>query len=129
MKGDSCTNLFFEECNHSITNYVSEQNLIAIQGQKDENKVDSKHVKSDGLPLCFSSFEWPKKRLKVSYQKHKFEIVDEGINFREMDDKKEEQLYNPSQPIEKPAVCYEELNNKEEGEGSQMHVPFCCSNS
>ena len=46
-----------------------------------------------------------------------------------MDDKQEEQLYNPSHPIEKPVVCYEELNNKEEGEGSQMHVPFCCSNS
>ena len=68
LKGDSCTNLFFEECNHSITNYVSEQNLIAIQGQKNENKVDSKHVKSDGLPLCFSSFEWLKERLKVSDQ-------------------------------------------------------------
>ena len=48
--------------------------------------MDSKHVESDCLPLCFSTFEWQKKRLEVSCQKQRFEIVDEGINFLGMDD-------------------------------------------
>ena len=55
--------------------------------------------------------------------------MDEGINFLGMDDEHEEQLCNLSQPIEKPAVCNEELNNREEEEGSQMDVTFCFSNS
>ena len=107
LKGDGCTNFFYEECNQPVTIYVTGEILIAIQDQKDENRVDSKHVESDCFPLSFSAIEWLKRRLKVSYQKQKFEIVDEGINFLEIDDKQEEQLYNPSQPIEKPTVCYE----------------------
>ena len=96
--------MFAKEWNQPITIYVSEENLIAIQDQKYENKVDSKHVESDFLPLCFYSFEWLEKTLKVSNKKQKFEIVDEGINFLEMDDKKEEQLYNQFHPLKKPAV-------------------------
>ena len=42
---------------------------------------------------------------------------------------KNEQLCNQSHPIEKPAVCNEELNMKEEDEGSRMDVSFCSSNS
>ena len=38
-------------------------------------------------------------------------------------------LCNQSQPLEKPAVCNEELNNKEEDGGSQMDVSFCFSSS
>ena len=94
LKGDGCTNLFSKECNKLVTIYVSEENLIAIQDQNYEIKVDSKHVENDCLPLCFSSFEWLKERVKVSDQKHKFEIVDEGISFLGMDDNKEEQLCN-----------------------------------
>ena len=88
MKGDGCTNLFSEECNQHVTISVSEENIIAIQDQKDENKVDSKHVESDCLPLCFSSFEWLKKRHKVFDQKQKFEIMDEDIALLEMDNEK-----------------------------------------
>ena len=94
LKGDGCTNLFSKKWNQPVTISVSEENLIAIQYQKDENKVDGKHVKSDCLPLCFYSFKWLKEKLKVSDQKQKFEIVDEGINFLGMDDKKEDKLYN-----------------------------------
>ena len=54
LKGDGCTNLFSEECNQPVTISVSEENLIAIQDQKDEKRVDSEHVESDCLPLCFS---------------------------------------------------------------------------
>ena len=68
LKGDGCTNFFYEECNQPVTIYVTGEILIAIQDQKDENRVDSKHVESDCLPSCFSSFEWPNKRVKVSYQ-------------------------------------------------------------
>ena len=55
-----------------------------------KKKVDSKHVETDCFPLCFSSFEWLEKRLKVSNKKQKFEIVDECINFLGMDDEEEE---------------------------------------
>ena len=46
-----------------------------------------------------------------------------------MDDEQEEPLCNQSQPLEKPAVCNEELNNEEEDGGSQMDFSFCFSNS
>ena len=46
-----------------------------------------------------------------------------------MEDEKDEQLCNQSHTIEKPAVCHEELNRKEEDEGSQMDVSFCFPNS
>ena len=92
LKGDGCTNLFSKKCNHLITISFSEENIIAIQYQRDENEVDNKHVERDCFPLCFSSFEWLKKRLKISDKKRKFEIVDGCINFLGMDDEQEEQL-------------------------------------
>ena len=46
-----------------------------------------------------------------------------------MDDEQEGQLCNQSQPLEKPAVSNEKLNNEEEDGGSQMDVSFCFSNS
>ena len=46
-----------------------------------------------------------------------------------MDDEQEGQLCNQSPPLEKLAVCNEELNNEEEDGGSQMDVSFCFSNS
>ena len=68
MRKDGCTDLFSEEWNQPVTISVSEENIIAIQDQKYENKVETKHVESDYFPLCFPSFEWPNKRVKVSYQ-------------------------------------------------------------
>ena len=46
-----------------------------------------------------------------------------------MDDEQEGKLCNQSQPLEKPKVCNEELNNEEEDRGSPMDVYFCFSNS
>ena len=48
---------------------VSEENIITIQGERDENKEDSECVESDCLPLCYSSFELLRHMLKIS--KHK----------------------------------------------------------
>ena len=62
----------------SCHNSVSEENFMEIQDQKYENRVETGHVESDCLPLCFPSFEWLKKRLKASDQKQKFDIVDEN---------------------------------------------------
>ena len=64
---------FLKNHNHPVTIYVSEEKLTTIQDQKDENKVDSKHVESDYLPLCFSSLEWLKRRLRV-FDNKKIEI-------------------------------------------------------
>ena len=69
LKGDGCTDLFFEERNQPATISISEENFIAIQDQKFENRVETEHVESDCLSLCFASFEWLKKRLKVPDQK------------------------------------------------------------
>ena len=108
LKGDGCTALFSEECNQPVTISVSEENFIAIQDQKYENIVETKHVED---------------------HKHKFDIVYECINFLGMDDEREGQLFNQSQPLEKTTVCNEELNNEEEDGGSQMDVSCCFSNS
>ena len=51
LKGDGCIDFFSKECNHPFRIYVSEENLVAIQYQRDENEVDSKHVESEGF-LC-----------------------------------------------------------------------------
>ena len=36
---------------------VNEENSIAIQGQKDENREDSEYDEGDSLLLCYDSFE------------------------------------------------------------------------
>ena len=69
LKGDGCTDLFSKECNQTIAISISEENFMEIQDQKYENRVETGHVESDCLPLCFHSFEWLKERLKVSNQK------------------------------------------------------------
>ena len=91
--------------------------------------METEHVESDRFPLCFPTFEWLKKGLKFSDHKQKFDIVYECINFLGMDDGKEGQLCNQSQPLEKPTVRNEDLNNEGEDGGSQMDVSFCFSNS
>ena len=63
------TDLFSEECNQPVPISVSEENFIAIQDQKYENRVETEHFESDCLLLCFPLFEWLKKRLEVSNQK------------------------------------------------------------
>ena len=71
--------------NFTISGPVSEYNLIAIHDQNSENRVDSKHAEGGCLPLCFSSFEMLKQRSKDTYKKHKFEVMENFINFLKMD--------------------------------------------
>ena len=75
LKGDGCSDFISEECNQLVTISISEQNFIAIQDQKYENIVETRHVED---------------------HTHKFDIVDECINFLGMDDEQEGQLCNQS---------------------------------
>ena len=68
LKGDGCSDLFSEECNQSVTISVSEEIFMEIKDQKYEKRVETGHVESDCFPLCFPSFQWLKKRLKVFNQ-------------------------------------------------------------
>ena len=54
--------------------------------------------------------------------------MDEDINFLEMDDEKEEQSYNQSQHMKKPAVCNEKFNHQKEDDVSQLKFSLCLSN-
>ena len=58
--------------------------------------METEHVEDDCFLLCFPSFEWLKRGLKVFDQKQKFDIVDECINFLGMDDEQEGHAINPS---------------------------------
>ena len=58
-----------------VTIFFSEENFIAIQDQKYENIVETRHVED---------------------HKQKFDIIDECINFLGMDDEQEGKLCNPS---------------------------------
>ena len=77
------------------------------------------------LPMDHKKHDNFQKILSLSYH----ERVVPTINFLGMDDEWEGQLCNQSYPLEKLAVCNEELNNEEEYEGSQMGVSFCFSHS
>ena len=56
--------------------------------------METEHVEDDCSSLCFPSFKWLKKGLKVYDHKQKFDIVDECVNFLRMDDEREGQLCN-----------------------------------
>ena len=44
LEGDEYTDLFSKECNQPVTISISEENLIAIQDQKYEDIVKTRHV-------------------------------------------------------------------------------------
>ena len=44
----------------------SEENMTVIQSQKDEKIEDNECAEGDSLPLCYSSFELTRHRLKAS---------------------------------------------------------------
>ena len=81
-----------------------------------ENKVKGDPVENNSFPLSFSSFEWLRKRSKVTNQTQKYEIMDEDIRFLEMDNEKDEQ-YEQSQHIEKQEICNGGVKHQEEDQG------------
>ena len=46
--------------------------MTVIQSQKAEKRKDSECAEGDYLPLCYSSFELLRQRLKASKQKQNF---------------------------------------------------------
>ena len=102
-----------------ISDYVHEENSIAFQGQKDENREDSGCTESDSFPLCYASFELLRHIIQISKQKHEFEIMENFMNCLEVEGKH----------VKKPIVCEEELTYKEEDEESQWNAPLNLSNS
>ena len=48
------------------------------------------HAENNSFPLSFYSFEWLRKRSKVTNKTQKYEIMDEDITFLEMDKEKDE---------------------------------------
>ena len=75
--------------------------MIAIHDQISEDKVDSENAEGNCFPLCYSSFELLRQRLRVSNKKQKFEVMENFIDFIEMDDEKDEQHCNQSQQTKK----------------------------
>ena len=69
---------------------ISKENQIAIHDHNFENKVKGDPAENNNLPLSFYSFEWLRKRSKVTNKTQKFEIMDEDITFLEMDNEKDE---------------------------------------
>ena len=76
--------------NFVISRPASEENRTAIQSQKDEKRKDSEYAEGDCLPLCYSSFELIRQRLKSSKHKHKFEDMENFMDFLEVEDDEDE---------------------------------------
>ena len=106
--------------NFVISRSVSEENRTVIPSQKTKKREDNECVEGDSLPLCYSSFELIRQRLKASKQKQNFEDMGNFINFLEVGYEEDEQSCSQSQHVEKLVVCNEELDYKERGKGSQM---------
>ena len=108
---------------------ISEEKLTIIQSQKDEKIEDNEYAKGDSLPLCYSSFELIRQRLKASKQKHKFEDMVHFMNLFEIEDDEDEQSCSPSQLMDRSVVCNEELDYKERGKVSQINASLNLSHS
>ena len=67
--------------------------------------------------------------VKFFNKKHKFEVMENFIKFLEIYGKQEEKSCDQFQHVQKPEVCNEELNHKEEDEGYKWKVSSCSSNS
>ena len=108
---------------------VSEENLTIIRSQKNEKIKHSECVERGSLPLCYSSFELIRQRLKASKQKQKFEDMENLMNFLEVEDDEDEQSCSQSQLMEKLVVCNGALDQKERGGGFQINASFNLSHS
>ena len=62
--------------------------------------------------LCYSSFELIRQRLKASKHKHKFEDMENFMNFLEVEDEEDEQSCSQYQLMEKSVVCNVALDQK-----------------
>ena len=87
---------------------VNEENSIAIQGQRDENRDDSECAEGDNFPLCYASFEFLKYLLKISKQEQKLE----DMKFSKIDNEKGKQLCHQAQPMEETTTFHEMPNHK-----------------
>ena len=104
--------------------FANGENKAAIQSQKAEKGKDDKCAEGDSLPLCYSSFELIRHRLKVSKWKHKLEDMVHSIDVCGTKDDKEEQSCSPSLLIDTSGICDEALGHKERGNSSQINSFF-----
>ena len=92
-----------------ILGHVNEENAIAIQGQKVENREYSGFDESDSFTLCYASFELLRHMLKISKQEQNHE----DMTCLEIDNEKGKQSCHQSQPMEETTACHEMSNQKE----------------
>ena len=79
--------------------------------------------------MCYFSFELIRQTLKDSKHKHKFEDMENFMDFLEVEDDEDEQSCSQSQLMEKSMVCNEALDHKERGEGCQINASLNISHS
>ena len=91
---------------------ISKEKLIVIQSQKTKKIEDNEYDEGENLPLCYSSFELIRQRLKASKQKQKFEDMENLMNFLEVEDDEDEQSCSQSHLMEKSVVFNEALDHK-----------------
>ena len=124
--------MFYEECNQLVTNplnggfkedfsphvYDEQEGEVQEEGHVNFLYEDcNQHAENNYFPLCFSSFEYLKQRLKASKQAHKLE----DMTFSEIDNEKGKKSCHQSQPMRKIVVFHEGLIHKEEYEkGEQL---------
>ena len=83
-----------------------------MRSQKVEAEKGHKGTGGDILPLCYSSFELIRHRLKMSKQKYKLEDMVHSINLCGKEDDKEEQSCNPSSSTDASGICDEVLSHE-----------------
>ena len=108
---------------------MSEENMTVIRSQKFEKIEDNECARGDSLPLCYSSFELIRQRLKASKHKQKVEDMVHFMNLFEIEDDEDEQSCSQYQLMQKSMVCNEILDHKGRGEGSQINADFNLSHS
>ena len=98
---------------------INEENSIAIQGQKVENREYCECAESDSFPLCYASFEFLRYIHKISKKAQKLD----DMTSLEIDNEKGKQLFHQSQPMEERTTCHEMLNHKEGDERDEQLEP------
>ena len=101
-----------------------DKNKAAIQSQKAEKGKDDKCTEGDSLPLCYSSFELIRCKLKASKWKQKLKDMVHSIELFGTKYYKEEQSCSPSPLIDTLGVCDEALGHKEGGNSSKINSFF-----
>ena len=89
--------------------------------------VNGNLAEGNSLPLSFSSFELLRKGSRLTNKTQKYDIMDDVIEFLEMDDEKDDKPRNQSQHMKKPGVCNKGFNLQKEYEGFQLNFSSCLS--